>query len=532
MTADVVSGSARPTAKLDSASVERVAAFLESTQSTPLSERIAFLRQKGISSDDIAAALRKTGLSQPSAATATSEVASSSPPWASRLATVLAVVASGAALIRTSATANAAKATATTAAATAAAAAEGPASVHAQLDELAELSKELFARHAATTSAASATASAAAQEAASVRAELVALITAHRELQQQQQSVLEQLSELSQSLLEQQRRWLEGAPRVPDVNGVKVDEAAMGGQGGAEGGNGAEGGAKNGAEGGAENGAEGGAENGAEGGAENGASAQRIRALERQLAEDEQRLVAVAAGEACAMEAIAEAIAFGEHEASAQDGAIAQYGAMGIEATSASADAAPDAAPGAAPDVAPGTAPDAAMWASVLHGWKVEETPATAPCGQAAASTATPANDNVPPVASSAASAFAVGVPAAAPVAGPVAGHSPEEVLRYLHAGRADCLPFTEPIDDSPVLPVGKGSLVLPVPVGGGSLGGAAGSTGDGHGRPAPSDASPAQAQKTPAKQVDAGSGSRTIQKDGKKPKPWDHVSMGSRQSG
>ena len=92
--------SARPSATLDSASVERVAAFLthESTQSTPLSERIAFLRQKGISSDDIAAALRKTGLSQPSAATATSEVASSSPPWASRLATVLAVVASGAAL--------------------------------------------------------------------------------------------------------------------------------------------------------------------------------------------------------------------------------------------------------------------------------------------------------------------------------------------------------------------------------------------------------------------------------------------------
>ena len=517
--------SARPSATLDSASVERVAAFLthESTQSTPLSERIAFLRQKGISSDDIAAALRKTGLSQPSAATATSEVASSSPPWASRLATVLAVVASGAALIRTSATANAAKATATTAAATAAAAAEGTASVHAQLDELAELSKELFARHAATTSAASATASAAAQEAASVRAELVALTTAHRELQQQQRSVLDQLGELSQSLLEQQRRWLEGAPRVPDANVVKVDEAAMGGQGGqggAEGGNGAEGGAKN--------GAEGGAENGAEGGAENGASAQRIRALERQLAEDEQRLAAVAAGEACAMEAIAEAIAFGEHEASAQDGASDQYGAMGIEATSASA----DAAPGAAPDVAPGTAPDAAMWASVLHGWKVEETPATAPCGQAAASTATPANDNVPPVASSAASAFAVGVPAAAPVAGPVAGHSPEEVLRYLHAGRADCLPFTEPIDDSPVLPVGKGSLVLPVPVGGGSLGGAAGSTGDGHGRPAPSDASPAQAQKTPAKQVDAGSGSRTIQKDGKKPKPWDHVSMGSRQSG
>ena len=171
--------SARPSATLDSASVERVAAFLthESTQSTPLSERIAFLRQKGISSDDIAAALRKTGLSQPSAATATSEVASSSPPWASRLATVLAVVASGAALIRTSATANAAKATATTAAATAAAAAEGTASVHAQLDELAELSKELFARHAATTSAASATASAAAQEAASVRAELVALTT-------------------------------------------------------------------------------------------------------------------------------------------------------------------------------------------------------------------------------------------------------------------------------------------------------------------------------------------------------------------
>ena len=517
--------SARPSATLDSASVERVAAFLthESTQSTPLSERIAFLRQKGISSDDIAAALRKTGLSQPSAATAPSEVASSSPPWASRLATVLAVVASGAALIRTSATANAAKATATTAAATAAAAAEGTARVHAQLDELAELSKELFARHAATTSAASATASAAAQEAASVRAELVALTTAHRELQQQQRSVLDQLGELSQSLLEQQRRWLEGAPRVPDANVVKVDVAAMGGQGGqggAEGGNGAEGGAKN--------GAEGGAENGAEGGAENGASAQRIRALQRQLAEDEQRLAAVAAGEACAMEAIAEAIAFGEHEASAQDGASAQYGAMGIEATSASA----DAAPGAAPDVAPGTAPDAAMWASVLHGWKVEETPATAPCGQAAASTATPANDNVPPVASSAASAFALGVPAAAPVAGPVAGHSPEEVLRYLHAGRADCLPFTEPIDDSPVLPVGKGSLVLPVPVGGGSLGGAAGSTGDGHGRPAPSDASPAQAQKTPAKQVDAGSGSRTIQKDGKKPKPWDHVSMGSRQSG
>ena len=531
--------SARPSATLDSASVERVAAFLthESTQSTPLSERIAFLRKKGISSDDIAAALRKTGLPS-AAATATSEVASSSPPWASRLATVLAVVASGAALIRTSATANAAKATAATAATSAAAAAEGTASVHAQLDELAELSKELFARHAATTSAASATASAAAQEAASVRAELVALTTAHRVLQQQQRSVLDQLGELSQSLLEQQRRWLEGAPRVPDVNVVKVDEAAMGGQGGqggqggAEGGNGAEGGAKNGAEGGAENGAEGGAENGAEGGAENGASAQRIRALERQLAEDEQRLVAVAAGEACAMEAIAEAIAFGEHEASAQDGASDQYGAMGIEATSASADAAPDAAPGAAPDVAPDAAPDAAMWASVLHGWKVEETPATAPCGQAAASTATPANDNVPPVASSAASAFAVGVPAAAPVAGPVAGHSPEEVLRYLHAGRADCLPFTEPIDDSPVLPVGKGSLVLPVPVGGGSLGGAAGSTGDGHGRPAPSDASPAQAQKTPAKQVDAGSGSRTIQKDGKKPKPWDHVSMGSRQSG
>ena len=176
--------------------------------------------------------------------------------------------------------------------------------MHAQLDELAELSKELFARHAATTSAASATASAAAQEAASVRAELVALTTAHRVLQQQQRSVLDQLGELSQSLLEQQRRWLEGAPRVPDVNVVKVDEAAMGGQGGqggqggAEGGNGAEGGAKNGAEGGAENGAEGGAENGAEGGAENGASAQRIRALERQLAEDEQRLVAVAAGDA------------------------------------------------------------------------------------------------------------------------------------------------------------------------------------------------------------------------------------------
>ena len=228
--------SARPSATLDSASVERVAAFLthESTQSTPLSERIAFLRQKGISSDDIAAALRKTGLAQPSAATATSEVASSSPPWASRLATVLAVVASGTALIRTSATANAAKATATTAAATAAAAAEGTASVHAQLDELAELSKELFARHAATTSAASATASAAAQEAASVRAELVALTTAHRVLQQQQRSVLDQLGELSQSLLEQQRRWLEGAPRVPDVNVVKVDEAAMGGQGGAE----------------------------------------------------------------------------------------------------------------------------------------------------------------------------------------------------------------------------------------------------------------------------------------------------------
>ena len=91
------------------------------------------------------------------------------------------------------------------------------------------------------------------------------------------------------------------------------------------------------------------------------------------------------------MEAIAEAVAFGEHEASAQDGASAQYGAMGIEATSASA----DASPGAAPDVAPGTAPDAAMWASVLHGWKVEETPATAPCGQAAASTATPANEKV-----------------------------------------------------------------------------------------------------------------------------------------
>ena len=105
--------------------------------------------------------------------------------------------------------------------------------------------------------------------------------------------------------------------------------------------------------------------------------------------------MAVAAGEACAMEAIAEAIAFGEHEASAQDGASDQYGAMGIEATSASADAAPDAAPGAAPDVAPDAAPDAAMWASVLHGWKVEETPATAPCGQAAASTATPANEKV-----------------------------------------------------------------------------------------------------------------------------------------
>jgi hypothetical protein len=104
-----------------------------------------------------------------------------------------------------------------------------------------------------------------------------------------------------------------------------------------------------------------------------------------------------------------------------------------------------------------------------------------------------------------------VGVPAAAPAAGPVAGHSPEDVLRYLHAGRANCLPFTEPIDDSPV---------LPVPVGGGSLG----STGGGHGKPAPSDASPAQSLNTPAKQVDAGSGSRTIQKDGKKPKPWDYV--------
>ena len=73
-----VVGSARPTAKLDSASVERVAAFLKSTQSTPLSERIAFLRQKGIWSLDIAVALRNTGLAElPTAAPATAPTAAS-----------------------------------------------------------------------------------------------------------------------------------------------------------------------------------------------------------------------------------------------------------------------------------------------------------------------------------------------------------------------------------------------------------------------------------------------------------------------
>ena len=130
--------------------VDRAVAFLthEATQTTPVAERIAFLRAKGMQASTIEEALRRSGLQDPASAPPSVAVArpSQRSPW---LAAGVSAMVAG----LTAARCAAAHSTATSATTLAREALDEVAALRAQLEELAELSRDMLQQQAVSTCA-------------------------------------------------------------------------------------------------------------------------------------------------------------------------------------------------------------------------------------------------------------------------------------------------------------------------------------------------------------------------------------------